>query len=103
MANVVLDLTPEVAFENRTCLLTDILVDQVFQERDWDIESQYVNWFYGHVNERFRYMHANNPEWRRWLENKRAQIDPRDQCKVWIRHWLTAYVIDPETYQRNHA
>ena len=94
-------MTTEAKFESRTALLTDVLVDQVFAERYWDLPVPYVEWFYTHVNRRFRMMYAN-PRDRRWLENKSKRIDPRNQCKVWIRHWLTAYTLNPETYQEQH-
>ena len=61
-----------------------------------------MTWFTAYCDQRFRYFHANNPRWRKWLEDRDRRIDPRDQCKVWIRHWLTAYVLDPAGYQERY-
>ena len=62
-----------------------------------------VAWFTVHCDRRFRYFHATRPDWQEWLEDRDWKIDPRDQCKVWIRHWLAAYVLDPAGYQERCA
>ena len=94
--------TPEKWLE-QTCLLLDVRMDHVLANTPNTLTPAQVEWFYQHVDERFRYLHANDPKWRRWTEGHNTWIDPRLQADVWIRHWLTAYLLDPERYQEHHA
>jgi hypothetical protein len=82
-------------FENKTALMLSVFMPPMLGEK-------VPGWFAAHVSARIRYMHANNPGWRKWLENRVASIDPRDQCKVWIKHWFDAYQLDPERYRERH-
>ena len=92
-------LTTAAVFLETTSLLVDVLVEAVLAETTPALTPAQVTWFTAYCDQRFRYFHANNPRWRKWLENRDPRIDPREQCKVWIRHWLAAYVLDPVGYQ----
>jgi len=96
-------LTTNDAFLEKTSLLVDILVEAVINEKSHALTPIQVIWFSTYCDWRFRYFHANNPRWRKWLENRNRRIDPRSQCKVWIRHWLAAFVPDPINFQERHA
>lgn len=92
--------TPVDVFLDRTCFFLAVLVRQVLrEERPYQLTPKQSQWFIDHCDRRVRYLHALNPRWREWLENCNPKIDPRDQCKVWIRHWLAAYTLDPARYQ----
>jgi hypothetical protein len=78
-------------FSDKTALLIDVLVGQVLEEKPHTLTPELVTWFVVHCEQRFSYFYLNNPKWRRWLDNRSARIDPRLQCKVWIRHWLAGY------------
>ena len=93
-------MTSNVIFLEKTCLLIDVLVDAVLAEQSHPLTAPQTAWFTAHCEQRFRYFHANNPRWRKWLEDRNRKIDPRHQCKTWIRHWLTAYVKDPVGFQK---
>ena len=95
-------LTTVAVFLETTSLLVDVLVEAVLAETTPALTPAQVTWFTAHCDQRFRYFHANNPRWRKWLEDRDPRIDPRDQCKVWIRHWLAAYVLDPVGYQERY-
>ena len=87
----------------RTSLLLDVQVDSVLAERPEArrrLTPNQIDWFYNHVDQRFRYLHALDPKWRKWSEDRDRRIDPRLQARVWIRHWLDAYLLDPERYQQ---
>ena len=92
-------LTTAALFLEKTSLLVDVLVEAVLAEKPHALTPAQVTWFAAYCDQRFRYFHANNPRWQKWLEDRDRKIDPRDQCKVWIRHWLAAYVLDPAGYQ----
>jgi len=96
-------LTTVAVFLETTSLLVDVLVEAVLAETTPALTPAQVAWFTAHCDQRFRYFHARNPRWRKWLEDRDRRIDPRDQCKVWIRHWLAAYVLDPAGYQERYA
>jgi hypothetical protein len=96
-------LTTPDAFLEKTCLMLDYHVGAVLTEKPHALTPAQVTWFTAYCDQRFRYFHANNPRWRKWLEDRDRKIDPRDQCKVWIRHWLAAYVLDPAGYQERCA
>ena len=108
-------LTTADVFLEKTSLLVGVLVEAVLVEhaaakadQSWPYPSDrlltpaQVAWFIAHCDQRFRYYHANNPKWRKWLEDRNSRIDPRNQCKVWIRHWLAAYVKDSARYETEH-
>ena len=95
--------TPSAIFEETTCLLLWLLVDQVWAEKPRALTQEEFDWFYDHVDRRMRWLHANKAGWRRWMENEDRRIDPREQAKVWIRHWLDAYCLDPQRYQEQHS
>ena len=101
MKLAIIPTTPEGWLE-KTCLLLEVRVGIVLSQTPHALTLDQIDWFQRHVDERFRYLHANNMKWRRWTEG-RTRLDPRLQADVWIRHWLSAYVIDPERYQRRHA
>jgi ribosomal protein S27AE len=94
--------TPE-TFLEKTCLILDYHVEVVLAEQPHTLTPEQVAWFFAHCDIRFRYFHANDSYWRKWLEDRNPKIDPRLQCKVWIRHWLAAYTLDPTTYQERHV
>lgn len=96
------ELTVDV-FLDKTSLLVDVIVEAVLAERPHALTPTEVTWFTAYCDQRFRYFHATNPRWRKWLENGDWKIDPRAQCKVWIRHWLAAYVLAPAGYQERYA
>jgi hypothetical protein len=96
-------LTTAAVFLEKTSLLVDVLVEAVVAENSHALTPAQVTWFAAFCDQRFRYFHANNPRWQKWLEDRDRKIDPRDQCKVWIRHWLAAYVLDPAGYQERCA
>jgi len=89
-------------FMEKTSLLVEVLVEAVLVETATTLTPAQQAWFTRHCDQRFRWFHANNPTWRKWLEDRDRRIDPRDQCKVWIRHWLAAYVRDPARYKSQH-
>ena len=93
-------VTTSEIFAAKTSLLIHVQVDMVLAEKPHDLTPEQVAWFIDHCEWRFRYFHANNPRWRKWLEDRNRSIDPRDQCRVWIRHWRDAYVLDPARYQQ---
>lgn len=78
-------------FSDKTALLIDVIVKQVLEEKPHTMSPEQVTWFVGHCEQRFCYFYETNTVWRRWLENRSRRIDPRLQCKVWIRHWLAGY------------
>jgi len=96
-------LTTTDVFLARTSLLVNVLVGAVLAEKSHVLTPAQTAWFVAYCDRRFRYFHANNPRWRKWLEDRDPNIDPRDQCKVWIRHWLAAYVLDPVGYQERYG
>ena len=96
-------LTAAPAFLEKTSLLIGVLVEAVLTETAAVLTPAQQAWFTEHCEHRFRWFHANNPTWRKWLEDRNRRIDPRDQCKVWIRHWLAAYRKNPTAYQAQHA
>jgi hypothetical protein len=93
-------------FLNKTALVTDVLIEAVLAEpipAMTEVESltpTQVAWFTAHCDLRFRWFHANKADWRKWLESRNRRIDPRSQCKVWIRHWLAAYRKDPARFEQ---
>jgi len=89
------------AFAEKTCLILNYHVEEVLATTPNNLTPEQVDWFTTHVSARVRYLHAHNLQWQKWLENRNKRIDPRDQIKVWIRHWLTAYLMDNERYRRN--
>jgi hypothetical protein len=89
-------------FADKTCLIIRQHVGAVLCEKPCTLTADQISWFADHCDQRFRYLHALNPAWAKWLEGRDRKIDPRDQVKVWIRHWLSAYVQGPETYQEKH-
>ncbi len=91
--------TPEV-FRAKTSLLIDVQVQMVLAEKPHDLTPEQVAWFIDHCEWRFRYFYEKRPDWRRWLENRNRRIDPHDQSRVWLRHWLAAYVLAPVRYQQ---
>ena len=93
-------ITREV-FEKETALLTDVLVDQVLTEKAFGLSSDQTAWFKEHVNHRLCWLYANNSKWHIWLSDQ-GRVDPRLQAKVWIRHWLDAYVRNPDQYEDQH-
>ncbi len=96
-------LTTTAVFLERTSLLVNVLVGAVLAEKPHALTPAQAAWFTTYCDRRFRYFHANNPRWQKWLEDRDPNIDPRDQCKVWIRHWLAAYVLDPVGYQERYG
>jgi len=97
-------LTTAAAFLEKTSLVIDVLIDAVLAEtrNAFALTPAQITWFASHCDQRFRYFHANNPKWRKWLEDRNSRIDPRNQCKVWIRHWLAAYMMNPGRYETQH-
>lgn len=96
-------LTAAPTFREKTSLLIEVLVETVLTEAAATLTPSQRAWFTEHCDLRFRWFHRNNPAWRKWLEDRDRRIDPRDQCKVWIRHWLAAYQKDPAAYQAQHV
>jgi hypothetical protein len=93
--------TPIEEFEARTSLVMQVLVDQMLAEYPVNLLTwEERAWFTNNCERWFCRFHANSSAWKEWLENKVLNIDPRDQCKVWIRHWLEAYLRWPEGYKR---
>jgi hypothetical protein len=89
-------------FLEKTCLILDCLLQQIRDADPDDLAPDAVEWFLRHCNLRIRWFHANNRKWRAWLEGEHKRIDPREQCKVWMRHWLAAYRQNPEDYRSRH-
>ena len=95
-------ITSPEAFGTATALVLDFFTGKALNETPHDLSREQVEWFREHCDRRFRWYHANNPAWRKWLENRDPRIDPRDQCMVWIRHWLQSYLLDPQMYRQRH-
>ncbi len=93
-------LTPQEKFAEATTLVLDIFIDKALAEAPHKLTAAQIKWFREHCDRRFRWFHANNSTWRKWLENRNRRIDPRDQSLVWIRHWLAAYAKDPDRFQQ---
>ena len=92
-------LTTPDAFADATCLILDFHTSKVLNETPHNLTRPQIEWFRSYCDLRFRWFHANRPDWQKWLENRNPRIDPRGQCHVWIRHWLAAYLLDPAGYQ----
>ncbi len=106
-------LTDPEVFAHKTALHVGVLVSGVIldqflsavfsrEDRDWFNSSEDKQWFIEHCEQRFRYFHANSEGWRQMLENKNKKIDSRKQAKVWILHWLQAFVKNPKQYKERH-
>jgi hypothetical protein len=103
MQNLTVKPTSPEEWLKRTSLLLDMQVDAVLREKpEARLAPDQLRWFYDHVDVCFRYLHATNLRWRKWLEDRDRRIDPRLQARVWIRHWLQAYLRDPAEYQKRH-
>jgi len=96
-------LTPATVFLEKTSLLIDVLVEAVLIKTGTTLPAADAAWFATHCEQRFRYFHRNNAVWRKWLEDRNARIDPRNQCKVWIRHWLAAFIRDPAGFRERYV
>jgi hypothetical protein len=96
-------LTPPDAFVNATALVVDALIDGVLAATPHSLTEPQIKWFRDYCDIRFRWFHANRRSWRKWLENRNHRIDPRGQSRVWIRHWLAAYIKHPARFQREEA
>jgi hypothetical protein len=87
-------------FLENTCLILGYHIHAVIDERDHNLTEAEIEWFVIHCNKWFRYLYQTKPQWRKWLENRDRRIDPRKQCRVWIKHWLDAYMVSPCAYKR---
>lgn len=96
-------------FELQTSLMLGVLIEQVLEENTpsaqklKEMSSYSTLWFQGHCNRFVRWKYTNDCYWREWLESKNRRIDPRNQVKVWVRHWLEAYVQDPGKYENRYG
>ena len=84
----------KIEFEDKTSILIDVLMDRVIPTDDV--------WFRKHVINRVLYLYTYNETWRKWLEGRRTNIDPRDQLIDWIKHWYAGYVLNQEAYRTRH-
>ena len=87
-------------FEAATPIMPDVVAETCLAARDHTLTAEQYKWFVEHVDVWTRWFHANNAEWKRSLESEGNQ--GRDQLYVWVNHWLDAYLLDPERYQRQH-
>ena len=91
--------TPHKTFVTATALMLDLLANDVIAETpDHRLSKRQLEWFVDHCDTRIRFNYATDDHWRKWLENRDRRIDPRSQCKVWIRHWFKAFCLHPEQY-----
>jgi len=95
--------TTQKQFDKLTSLNLYLLIDDIVQYKLLAFSTEDIDWFTKHTENRIRYMHATNKRWKKWLENKLKSIDPRDQCKVWIRHWTEAFKKNPKIYKEIHT
>jgi hypothetical protein len=98
----ILKPTDPVTFGEKTALLIDVIVQCVLDEAPRKITLRQQIWFTAFCDTFIRHLHAANPSWTNWLENRAPRIDPPAQCRVWIRHWLAAFVLDPVKFMANH-
>ena len=92
--------TPESEFVKATSLALELILDDVLVGCELDDVDQ--AWFRQHSDTWVRWFHANDPKWRAWLNGNRKRIDPRTQLLRWFGHWLKAYSLNPEAYQKTH-
>jgi hypothetical protein len=83
-------------FEQKTSLLLPVIVRTCLGNHR--LTDAQVEWFQDHVDHRVRWYHANKPEWTRKL-NSPTNLG-RDWVYMWVTHWLSAYLLDPEDYQQ---
>ena len=94
------DPTLEIEFVRQTSLALEIILDDVLVGCELDVVDQ--AWFRQHADTWVRWFHANDPKWRAWLNGKRKRIDPPSQLLIWFDHWLKAYSLNPDAYQKSH-
>jgi hypothetical protein len=95
--------TPIDVFEDRTALIVRVIFDGVLRETNTALTAEHYQWLLDYFSWRVRYLHANNPVWRAWLEGKRMKrMHPVAQLEVWFRHWLTAFKQDSRHYILTH-
>lgn len=93
--------TPIEEFEAKTGLDIEKLVDEVLATYEVCplVDNERV-WFINDCSKWFRRFHANSFSWRKTLEVKTSNINPSDECRKWIRHWLRIYLGSPSEYRR---
>ena len=82
-------------FERRTSLMPEVIAEQFVAASG--LSDAQVSWFVRHVDLRTRWLHANNPRWKRWLESEGNK--GRDQLYVFAEHWASAYRKNPDMYE----
>ena len=92
--------TCEIEFVRQTSLALEIILDDALVGSGLDAVDQ--AWFRQHSDTWVRWFHSNDPKWRAWLNGKRKRIDPRAQLRMWFGHWLKAYSLNPDAYQKSH-
>ncbi len=92
--------TPQEKFIEATSLaLTMLIADAVVSFYPAFLSHYNARWFQNHCDFRIRYLHANDEQWKKWLESRDPTIDPRDQIGVWVKHWFQAFNNDPIGYR----
>jgi hypothetical protein len=101
-----MNITSPDEFDKGTALMLDVLFEDVANEDSHQsqefrkLPASDRDWFQKYCDKWVRYFHANDPKWRTWLEGRNPRIDQRAQVKVWFRHWLAGYVINPDRYHQ---
>lgn len=94
--------TPQSDFADVTSLALDLLITDVLKANPAALTAYNTRWFRDHCDLRVRYLHANDPKWKKWLEGREPKIDPRDQIGVWLKHWLQAFIGGESDYRLKH-
>ena len=80
--------------------MPDVVAETCLGKRQHNLTADQRAWFVKHADAWTRWFHANDAEWKRSLESEGNR--GRDQLYVWVNHWLDAYLLDPERYQKQH-
>ena len=83
-------------------LMLNVVAKTCLERRQHNLTPGQVNWFIRYVDIWAKWLYANNGWWKRNLKSK-GKDGGHNQLYMWVNHWLSAYLLDPEQYQKRHS
>jgi len=80
-------------FIDKTAILPSVVVSRVTE--DSNLTPERLRWFHDHVAKRLCLMY---PRYKAQFKRESSI----DFVYMWVRHWLAAYLLDPEQYEAKH-
>jgi hypothetical protein len=95
--------TPKLHFEMRALcpeIFASLAITDAQARAKKPVGEQDRAWFVDQAETWLRWLHANNPKWRKKLD--RESNDDRDFVLAFLNYWADAFVQNPGTYKSQH-